>query len=170
MLTIILLTSLLVSADAFFVGLSLSTNHKRWYIGVLFIISILTSFAFLAWFVHGLANNLFGNFLQYIIIVFFTILGIKNILSFSPAPTARKNILGLLSLGLCMSIDVVLTVVSLSAETAKIVVPFAVVAAHIFAIFLGGFLGKLFAKPTKHRNTLSGVCLIVVALIKLLSL
>jgi putative Mn2+ efflux pump MntP len=152
----VLLTALLVSADAFFVGVSLHLR-RAWILSALLI-----GYAFAAYGISFLIHErIDAEILRWFVAAAFLCMGIRNFFGGGD----KTNIL---LLSMVMSVDVIVAVLSLSVEyDCPMFVPVAVGASHLLAIFIGVALGET-CGINRFRSIVSGVCLILVAILKII--
>jgi putative Mn2+ efflux pump MntP len=156
-----------VSADALFVGVFLTAVKLCWRRYAFLLSVILMANSFLAYGVSYLINGINADILRYLVAAAFLCIGIKNFCGKANDRT-EISLLRTIMLGCLMSVDVVVATVGLSVEyNCPVIAPVAVGLAHFAAIFAGGFLAYAAKFLNRCRRAISGMCLIIVAIVKI---
>jgi len=165
MYSAIMITILLVSVDALFVGMSLrlQKDFKLYYLFIIF--SIILAFSIAFYFVAGAVVERIDFAPNILVGVAFTLLGIRNLF----AKDEEKMVLAIGSivvLGLVMSIDAVVATVALTLEHGNIFfIPILAGASHLLLLLIGCFIARFIKTSHKVHNLISAFCLFLVALL-----
>jgi putative Mn2+ efflux pump MntP len=155
----IILTACLVSVDAFFIGLCVKIPR------ILFILCILTLFAFTSFIISDFFNWADDNMAGYLSGVIFILLGIKNFFN----KDGKSNFSSVYSvvLACAMSVDVIVATLTLCISGAGVFSPIAVIAAHAIALLFGFFISPYIIISPRAKKYLPALGFITIGLLKL---
>jgi len=161
----IVITALLVSLDALFVGMSLKLQ-KGFKLTYLFIIaSIILVTSVTAYFVAGVLSEHISFDTSILVGAAFSILGIRSLFDKDEDKMVMAS--GTIAiLGLIMSIDGVVATTVLTIEFGKVfLTPFLMPAGHLLFLLAGCFIAKYIRTSHKVHNIISASCLFLVAIL-----
>ena len=161
----ILVTVIMISLDATFVGMSLGAQkgYKNRYPFIIASIILLCS---LVSFFVALAVKQTLHFNSSVIIgIAFVILGLKNLFA-RDEEKGTISTASIIFLGFVMSIDAVVATFFLTiGQMHSILIPISAAAGHLLLLLLGSFLTKYIKMPHIYHNIVSASCLFIVAIL-----
>ena len=161
----IVITALLVSLDALFVGMSLKLQ-KGFKLTYLFIIaSIILVTSVTAYFIAGVLSEHISFDTSILVGAAFSILGIRSLFDKDEDKMVMAS--GTIAiLGLIMSIDGVVATTVLTIEFGKVfLTPFLMPAGHLLFLLTGCFIARHIRTSHKVHNIISASCLFLVAIL-----
>ena len=165
----ILVTTLLVSTDAFFIGISLGATRGYRFRYLFLISAILFLFSAFSFCIATAAKGFIDLDFSVMVGVTFIVLGLTNLAS-KDDTSCGIAIKKIVLLGLVMSIDVVVATTSLTLKYSAIFIPCVLAASHFLFLMCGSVLTKYIHMPQKVRSIISAVCLITVGVLNLVGI
>jgi len=170
MYTAIIVTTMLVSIDAFFVGmaLKLQNNFKP---RVVFLISlVIATICFSAYLVAGLLTEYINFQTSWIVGFAFLLLGIRHLFS-KGKEKETISLRTIVALGVLMSVDAVVATVVLTLEHGQsILTPTLASMGHLMFLLVGGFIARLIKTSKKTHKIFSAGCLFFIAALNFLGI
>ena len=161
----IVITALLVSLDALFVGMSLKLQKGFKLIYLFIIASIILVTSVISYFVAGAITEYISFETSVLVGAAFLILGIRSL--FDKDEDKMVMAAGTIAvLGLIMSIDGVVATTALTIENGKVLLtPFLMPAGHLLFMLIGCCAAKYIKTSHKVHNIISASCLFLVAIL-----
>jgi len=161
----IILTAILVSLDALFVGMSLKLQKGFKMIYLFIIASIILATSAAAYFVAGAIVQYITFETSVLVGAAFLILGIRSL--FDKDEDKMAMTAGTIAvLGLIMSIDGVVATTALTIEHGKVfLTPFFMPSGHLLFMLAGCCIAKFIKTSHKVHNIISASCLFLIALL-----
>lgn len=160
----IMVTILLVSLDALFVGASLrlQKSFKYYYFFIIFGLILVSSIIF-----YFLAEA-FAHFIDFdtgiLLGVTFTIMGIRAMFE-KEEDGPLVCITCMFALGAIMSIDAVVATIALTIEYGNLIwIPVLAAACHLLFLFVGSFSERFLKVSPKIRRIISAGCMFLIAI------
>ena len=161
----ILATTLLISIDALFVGMSLRFE-KGFRLYDLFIIAAVIGLVSLgAHYLTGILAPYVSFETKWLIAAVFALLGLRNLLE-KDGRSAAIGIGSVLALGLVMSLDCAITTVALALRQGlSLWIPALIALFHLLFMLTGSFAAEHIKASKRTRNTLAAACMFAVAIL-----
>ena len=161
----ILVTVIMVSIDAIFVGMSLGaqkgykTRYSLIIASIIFFCSLVSFFIAIAvkQTIHFNSSQITG--------IAFTLLGIKNLFS-KDEEKGTISLGSIVILGFVMSIDAVVATFFLTIDQMhSVLIPISAAAGHLILLLAGSYLTRYIKMSHKMHNVISASCLLLVAIL-----
>ena len=161
----IIVTIILISLDAVFIGMSLKLQ-RSFNIRVISIISAtIFSICVSAYFVAGLLAEYIGFNASWFVGIAFLLLAIRHLFAKSEE-NKLYTVKVIIFLGIIMSIDAVVATTVLTLEHDKtFLIPILAFVGHLIFLLIGGLIARFINPPSTIHKIISASCLFLIAIL-----
>jgi len=166
----IIVTTMIVSIDAFFVGMALKLQNNFKPRVVLLISSVIATICFSAYFVAGKLAEYINFNTSWIVGVAFLLLGIRHLFS-KEKEKGNISLRTIIALGVLMSVDAVVATTVLTLEHGpSILTPVLASLGHLMFLLIGGSIARFIKTRKKAHKVFSASCLFFIAALNFLGI